>query len=103
MATEVSGLKVVGVDARAGVLALIREAAADVIFDARVGNEKDGGGDAETHDGEWVHSALNVSDAKSAAPSAAAITREHGTVVQVVLVSVLPLSRLHVDWKWSRC
>lgn len=92
MAKKAFGLKVVGVDARDEGLALTEEAGADLVLDARIGKEKLVEQVHKHTDGKGVHAALNVSDAKSAAPTAAAITRDHGTVVQVALVSLIPHS-----------
>lgn len=86
MAQKAFGLKVVGVDARDEGLALTKEAGADLVLDAREGKEKMVERVKGSTDGKGVHAALNVSDARSAAPTAAAITRNHGTVVQVALV-----------------
>jgi len=86
MAQKAFGLKVVGVDARDEGLALTREAGADLVLDAREGKEKMVETVHSVTDGRGVHACLNISDAESAAPTAAAITRSHGTVVQVALV-----------------
>ncbi|KAK5098409.1 hypothetical protein LTS08_006542 [Lithohypha guttulata] len=91
MAKKAFGLKVVGVDARDEGLALTEEAGADLVLDARIGKEKLVEQVHKHTDGKGVHAALNVSDAKSAAPTAAAITRDHGTVVQVALIDEVSL------------
>lgn len=85
-AKKAFGLKVVGVDAREEGLALTKEAGADLVLDAREGKEAMVERVHKLTDGKGVHATLNVSNAKSAAPMAAAITRNHGTVVQVALV-----------------
>lgn len=94
MARKAFGLKVVGVDARDEGLALTKEAGADVVCDARTGKEQVVKEVQKATGGKGVHAALNVSDAKSAAPLAAAITRQHGTVVQVALVRLSQLRSL---------
>lgn len=81
------GLKVVGIDAREEGLALTREAGADLVVDAREGKEKVVEKVNAVTGGLGVDASCNVSDAKSAGPTAGAITRQHGTVVFVALVS----------------
>ncbi|KAH8885362.1 alcohol dehydrogenase [Thozetella sp. PMI_491] len=76
------GLKVVGVDARDEGLALARELGADLVIDARGENqaialfvrEATGGG---------VDATIALADAPGATALSAAITKMHGTVVQV--------------------
>lgn len=84
------GLKVVGVDARDEGLALTKEAGADLVVDAREGKEKVVKQVHEVTGGKGVKATMNVSDAKSAVPTSSAITMNHGTVVQVALVSFSP-------------
>lgn len=81
------GLEVIGVDASDEGLALSREAGADVVVDARLGKEQVAKQAFKATDGKGVHATLNVSDAKLAAATACAITRNHGTVIQIALVS----------------
>lgn len=81
------GLKVVGVDAREDGLALTKEAGADLVVDARDGKEKVVEQVHKVTDGKGVKATLNVSDAKSAIPTSGAITRNHGVIVQVAVVS----------------
>ena len=87
IAKKAFGLRVVGVDARGEGLALTVKAGADFVVDTREGKEKDVERVKEVTEGKGVNAVLNVSEAKSAAPLAAAVTREHGAVVQVALVS----------------
>lgn len=80
------GLKVIGIDARDEGLALSKKFGADVVIDARKGDEAvikevhkvtgDLGADAS----------ITVSDAKTAAATACALTKMHGTMVQVAQV-----------------
>lgn len=79
------GLKVVGVDAREAGLAVAREMGAEAVVDAR-----DGGTaavvaavQAATGRDEGVDATLVLSDAAGAAALGCAVTRMHGTVVQI--------------------
>lgn len=81
------GLKVIGVDARDDGLTLSKEAGADVVLDARKGKEQLVVEVMQATGGRGVDGTVNVSDAKSAAATSAAITRMHGIVVQIALVS----------------
>lgn len=76
------GMKVIGVDARDEGLALTREAGADIVIDARPGLKQVV---KQIHDATngGVVTTLNVSDAASAMATACAITRLHGTVIQI--------------------
>ena len=81
------GLRVVGVDARDESIALSREAGADIVLDARMGKEEVARQAREGTKGRGVDATLNLSNAKTAAATACAITRNHGTMVQIALVS----------------
>jgi propanol-preferring alcohol dehydrogenase len=83
------GLNVVGVDARDEGLELTRKGGADVVVDARKGDEAVVNEVKKVTNGEGVAATVNVSDAKTAAATSCAITRMHGTVVQVAQVSIL--------------
>lgn len=85
---KAKGLKVIGVDARDNGLALSREAGADVVIDARKGKAHIAEKAMRATGGRGVGGTVNVSDAKSAAATSAAITRMHGIVVQIALVSL---------------
>ncbi|KAK5166346.1 hypothetical protein LTR04_000740 [Oleoguttula sp. CCFEE 6159] len=77
------GLQVIGIDARDEGLQLSRTAGADVVIDARRGNEAVV---AEVHkvtNGAGADATVNVSDAKSAAATACAVTKLHGVMVQI--------------------
>ncbi|KAF4781985.1 alcohol dehydrogenase GroES-like domain-containing protein [Colletotrichum scovillei] len=78
------GLRVIGIDARDEGLELTRTSGADVVLDARKEKEdvvreaKDA-----ANGGQGVDATLNLSDADSAAALACAVTKMHGTVVQI--------------------
>ncbi|KAF2034617.1 NAD(P)-binding protein [Setomelanomma holmii] len=77
------GLNVVGVDARDEGLELTRNGGADVVIDARKGDEEVVKAVHAVTNGEGVACTLNVSDASSAMATCCAITRMHGTVIQI--------------------
>lgn len=77
------GINVIAVDARDEGLALCKKAGAKHVFDARDGKEKVVEQVQKLTGGLGVESAINVSEAKTACGLSAAITRMHGTVVQV--------------------
>jgi alcohol dehydrogenase, propanol-preferring len=77
------GLMVVGVDARSEGLDLSREYGADVVVDAREGDEEVVKKAREATSGEGVDATINLSDAKSAAATACSITGRHGVMVQI--------------------
>ncbi len=81
------GLKVVGVDARDEGLELSKKEGADVVVDARKEKNEVVKEVQNATGGEGVDATVNVSDAKSAAATAAAITRIHGKLVQIAQVS----------------
>jgi D-arabinose 1-dehydrogenase-like Zn-dependent alcohol dehydrogenase len=83
---KAKGLRVIGIDARDEALTLSREYGADAVFDARegqaevvrkvqevVGAGPNGGADAT----------ITLSDADGAAALACAVTKMHGTMVQI--------------------
>lgn len=84
---KAKGLKVLGVDAREDGLELSKQSGADVVLDARQGKEHVASQAFAATDGNGVDATVNVSDAKLAAATACAITKNHGTMVQVALVS----------------
>jgi propanol-preferring alcohol dehydrogenase len=91
------GLKIVGVDARDEGLELTRELGADLVVDARTKK-----GDVvkevmKVTGGEGCYATINLSDARSAAALACAITRMHGRVIQIAQVGGLEQS--HQVWK----
>ncbi|KAK0347185.1 hypothetical protein LTR02_000845 [Friedmanniomyces endolithicus] len=77
------GLKVIGVDARDEGLELTKSYGADVVVDARKGKEEAVKAVQEVTGGEGADATVCISDATSAAGLACAVTRMHGTMVQV--------------------
>jgi D-arabinose 1-dehydrogenase-like Zn-dependent alcohol dehydrogenase len=77
------GLKVIGIDARDEGLELSRHYGADLVVDARKGKEEVVKAVQEVTGGEGAHATVCLSDAQSAAATACAVTRMHGTMVQV--------------------
>lgn len=85
------GLNVIGVDAREEGLGLTKQAGADVVVDARKGDDHVV---AEIHrvtSGAGADATVNVSDAPTAAATACAATKRHGTMIQIAQVKLLPL------------
>ena len=80
------GLNVVGIDARDEGLELTRKGGADVVIDARKGHEEVVRQVHAVTNGEGVTCTLNVSDAAGAMKTAAAVTKMHGTVIQIAQV-----------------
>ncbi len=85
---KAKGLKVLGVDARDDGLALSKEVGADVVLDARKGKDYVIEEAMKITNGKGVDATINVSDAKVAPETACAITRMHGTMVQIAVVSL---------------
>lgn len=81
------GLKVVGIDARDEGMALAKESGADVVVDARQEKEKVVEEVKKVTDWRGVDATVNVSDAENAAALSCAITKMHGTVIQIAQVS----------------
>ncbi|KAF1945388.1 GroES-like protein [Clathrospora elynae] len=77
------GLNVVGIDARDEGLEVTRESGADVVIDARGGHEKVVEEVHKVTNNKGVTATLNVSDAEKAMATACAITKMHGTVIQI--------------------
>lgn len=80
-----TALQVFAVDARDDGINLSRECGADVVADARNGIEAVVAEAMKLNDGMGCDATINVSDAKSAAHTACAITRKHGTMVQIAV------------------
>lgn len=91
------GLKVVGVDARDEGLNLSKQSGADIVVDARKEKSEFVQEVQRATGGGGVHATVNVSDAKSAAATACAITKMHGKVVQIAQVSRCLLTGLTED------
>jgi propanol-preferring alcohol dehydrogenase len=77
------GMNVIGIDARDEGLELTRKGGADLVIDARKGDEETIKKVHKVTNKEGVTCTLNVSDANSAMATACAITKMHGTVVQI--------------------
>lgn len=77
------GMNVIGVDARDEGIALTKQGGADVAVDARIGHEKVVEEVHKVTNGEGVTCTVNVSDAVKAAKTACAITKMHGTMIQI--------------------
>jgi len=77
------GINVVAIDARDEGLELCKKAGAKHIFDARDGKDKVVENVQGLTEGLGVHAAINVSEHETAADTACAVTRMHGTMVQV--------------------
>ncbi|KAL1304982.1 hypothetical protein AAFC00_003887 [Neodothiora populina] len=90
------GLKVIGVDARDQGLALSREAGADIVLDARKGQEAVVEEIHKVTHGRGADSTIVLSDAEDAAGLACAITAMHRTVVQIAQPDkvVIPFAEL---------
>lgn len=77
------GLKVVGVDARDEGLELSRKVSADVVLDARNDQEEVVKAVLDATDGKGVAASIVLSEARSAAGLACAITMKHGRITQI--------------------
>ncbi|KAL8953471.1 MAG: hypothetical protein Q9222_000675 [Ikaeria aurantiellina] len=77
------GLQVVGIDARDEALDLARSSGAHIVINARIGKEEVVKEVKKVTDGKGVDSALTLSDAPDAAAMACAITKMHGTMIQI--------------------
>lgn len=84
------GLNVIGIDARDEGLELTRTSGADIVIDARLGYDKVVEQVHSVTASEGATATLNVSDAKDAMKTACAVTRMHGTVIQIAQVSISP-------------
>ncbi|KAL8738406.1 MAG: hypothetical protein Q9181_000777 [Wetmoreana brouardii] len=76
------GVPVVGVDARDEGLELAKSSGAHIVIDSRDGKEKVVEVKKVT-DGNGVDSAITLSDAPKAAAMACAVTKMHGTMIQI--------------------
>lgn len=86
------GLIVIGIDARDEGLKLAKENGADVVVDARLGIEKVVEEVQRVTNGYGVDSSVTISDADDAAALACAVTKMHGSMIQVAQVCLNPLS-----------
>ncbi|KAF7919449.1 uncharacterized protein EAE98_009289 [Botrytis deweyae] len=77
------GLNVIAVDARDEALQLAKDCGADVLVDARQEKSKVVEDAQKVTGGLGADSTLNVSDHESAAATAVAVTKRHGTMIQI--------------------
>ncbi|KAF2810526.1 GroES-like protein [Mytilinidion resinicola] len=77
------GVKTVGIEARDVGIELTKKAGVDAVVDARIGNEKVVEEVKKITGSEGVGATVVLSDAKGAAALSCAITRMHGTVIQI--------------------
>lgn len=77
------GLHIIGIDARDEGLALTKEYGADIIVDARKGKEEAVKEVHKVTNGMGADATINISDAPEAAALACAVTKMHGTMVQI--------------------
>ena len=87
------GINVVGIDAREEGLELSRKAGAHVVVDARKGDKAVVEEVHKVTNGAGTDATINVSDAKTAAATACAVTKLHGLMVQIAQVSTTPFRR----------
>ena len=80
---KAKGINIVAVDARDEGLDLCKHAGAEHVFDARDGKEKVVEQIQKITGGDGVEATINVSEHETSAPLSCAITRMHGTMVQV--------------------
>lgn len=80
------GLVVVGIDARDEGLVLAKESGADVLIDARREKEKVVEQVKNVTNGMGVDATLTLSDSEGAAALACAVTKMHGTMIQIAQV-----------------
>lgn len=80
------GMKVIGIDARDEGLALSEKVGADVVLDARKGDEALVEEVKKVTGGMGADATVNVSDAKTAAATACAVTKMHGLMIQIAQV-----------------
>ena len=81
------GMKVVGIDARDEGLELSKSAGADLVVDARKGKEDVVKAVQQATDGVGCYATVNISEGRTAADTACAITMMHGRMVQIAQVS----------------
>jgi len=80
------GIKVIGIDARDEGLDLSKEAGADVLIDARKGDDAMIKQLEDLTDGQRAEATINVSDSPKATATACAATRMHGLMIQIAQV-----------------
>ncbi|KAI0120688.1 chaperonin 10-like protein [Xylariales sp. AK1849] len=82
-AKRTRGLNVIGIDARDAGLELSRKNGADVVVDARKGKAETVAKVQQVTGGQGADATIVLSDAADAAALACAVTKMHGTVVQI--------------------
>lgn len=85
------GYKVIGIDARDEGLSLSKENGADVVVDARKGKEQAVKEVQEVTNGQGADSSVCISDAKTAAGLACAVTKMHGIMVQIAQPDIIEI------------
>ena len=90
------GLKVIGIDARDEGIALSQEFGADLVVDARQSNDLVVKAVHEATDGRGADVTINISYAESAAATACAVTKMHGTMIQLATTPevIVPFAEL---------
>lgn len=90
------GLKVIGIDARDDGLTLTKETGADVTLDARQGKDQIVQQVQKVTSGAGADATITISDARDAAGIACAVTKMHGTMVQIAQPDevVIPFAEL---------
>ncbi|EXJ61032.1 hypothetical protein A1O7_05185 [Cladophialophora yegresii CBS 114405] len=86
------GIEVIAIDARDGALELCREVGAKHVLDARAGQESVVAQVRKITGGHGADSTINLSGHSAALISACAVTRNHGTMVQVAGPDVTSIS-----------
>ena len=81
------GLQVIGIDARDEALQLAKDSGANVVIDARLGNDKVVELVNKVTNGQGTDATINISDASSAAGLACAVTKKHGLMIQIAQVN----------------
>jgi propanol-preferring alcohol dehydrogenase len=82
------GINVIGIDAREEGLELSRTAGAQITVDARKGDKAVVEEVQKVTNGAGADATINVSDAKTAAATACAVTKMHGVMVQIAQVNM---------------
>lgn len=93
---KAKGLKVIGIDARDEGLELTKKCGADEVVDARIGNEKVAAEAMRITGGRGAEATITISDHPTAAALACAVTRMHGTMVQVAQVGFMNIRSMGV-------
>jgi len=81
------GMKVIGIDARDEGLELSKSAGADLVVDARKGKDEVVKEVQQATDGVGCYATVNISEGRTAADIACAVTMMHGRMVQIAQVS----------------